>query len=167
MATEQNTPKWKSKFQFTTLRTIQSTHVLAPLIAFTLEVLLRLSKALLIDTTLHQHPDYIHPFRFLDFSRLPIPSFAEANTREGRRIYGKCKVEIMQSFVSTNPSIQTQSVPDRNKTFLYPVPVLKMPWWLCGTNGAFVTGWTWCFSDILHFPINHASSCSVAAFAKA
>lgn len=108
-----------------TSKAIQSTHELTPLIAFTLESLLRHSKALLIGTTLHQHPDYIHPFRFLDFSRLPIPSFAEASLARERRIYGKCKVEIMQSFVSTNPSIQTQSVADRNKTFLYPVPFWK------------------------------------------
>lgn len=106
-----------------TSKVIQSTHVLTPLYAFTLESLLRRSKALLIDTALHQRPDYIHPFSFLDFSRLPIPSFAEANSPRERRIYGKCKVEIMQSFVSTNPSIQTQSVADRNKTFLYPVPI--------------------------------------------
>lgn len=32
----------------------------------------------------------------------------------------------------------------------------KMPSWLCETNGVSVTGWTWCFCHILHFPINHA-----------
>lgn len=62
----------------------------------------------------------------------------------------------MQSFVSTNPSIQTQSVPARNKNFSSLARLqLEMPSWLCETNGVFVTGWTWCFSDILHFPINH------------
>lgn len=89
--------------------------------------------------------------------RLPIPSYDCAN-RWKKKFIESVKFKLCNHLFQLTHQfkLKVSSQLDGKKFSSFALRFqLEMPSWLCETNGVFVTGWTWCFSDILHFPINH------------